>query len=132
MFLLIWNDFSGECCGPWAICFYKSYPYEIQLTLFQTKKSSLYSSWLVSSIVWLFFLLENNTKLSIRYASAVDNSVTLQIYGDKQKKIQDTDTEITIFIQSQRVKAEINDNILNDLDRAEVSISLYHYVIIVS
>ena len=51
---------------------------------------------------------------------------------DKQKNIQDTDTEITIFIQSQRVKAEINDNILDDLDRAEVSISLYQYVIIVS
>ena len=51
--------------------------------------------------------------------SVVEQSVTVKIYGDKQN-IQDTDHEITRFINSQCTKAEITDELLNGLDRKEV------------
>ena len=51
----------------------------------------------------------------------VDQSVTVKIYGDRQN-IQDTEREITRFIQSLCTKAEISDNQLNGLNRIEVKI----------
>uniref|UniRef100_A0A8B8E6G0 Poly [ADP-ribose] polymerase n=1 Tax=Crassostrea virginica TaxID=6565 RepID=A0A8B8E6G0_CRAVI len=51
--------------------------------------------------------------------SVVEQSVTVKIYGDKQN-IQDTDHEITRFINSQCTKAEITDELLNGLDRKEI------------
>ena len=52
----------------------------------------------------------------------VDQSVTEKIYGDRQN-IQDTEREITRFIQSLCTKADITDNLLNGLDRSEVQIN---------
>ena len=49
----------------------------------------------------------------------VDQSVTVKIYGDRQN-IQDTEREITRFIQSLCTKADITDNLLNGLDQIEV------------